>query len=505
MPTTSQSCHPGQSSPPLARAALALVDLFCGAGGTSTGILKACQQLGLRAQLTAVNHWTTAINTHSLNHPEVRHICEPVENLHPLDLVKSGYLHLLAASCECRFHSRARGGGPCNEQSRSQPWQLIRWASDITVENIMMENVPEFLDWGPLNTRTKRPLKSKKGLYFRSFVAALQNLGYTVEWAVQNCADYGDATTRRRLILQARLNHPITWPEPSHGPGRAHPYEPFRKHWDRSIAGKSIFREDGSLRHCKNTIRRMIAGFEKQGRAAEPFLCILRGTSETAINSTTRSIDEPLPTVTAGGGHMMICEPFLIQTDHVGRQDPNPRSLDNPIPSVVTKQNLLLVEPFVIGQQSGAAPRSIDKPLPTVATAGAIRLVEPFLMKYHAGERSPRTHSVDEPIRTIDTQNRFAIVEPMVMKYYKSGVCKSVNAPLDTVTTKARFLIVEPTTGDRYGLDIHTRMVQPHELAACHSFPAHYKFTGNKADQTKQIGNSVPVELACAHARSILS
>jgi DNA (cytosine-5)-methyltransferase 1 len=457
----------------LARAALALVDLFCGAGGTSTGILKACDQLGLSANLIAVNHWTTAINTHALNHPTVRHICEPVENLHPLDLVKSGYLHLLAASCECRFHSRARGGGPCNEQSRSQPWQLIRWATDITVEDILMENVPEFVDWGPLNTRTKRPVKSKKGQYFRSFVAALQNLGYTVDWRVQNCADYGDATTRRRLILQARLHNPITWPEPTHGPGRAHPYEPFRKHWDQSIPGKSIFREDGTLRHCKNTIRRMIAGFEKQGRAAEPFLCILRGTSETAIHSTTRSIDEPLPTVTAGGGHMMICEPFLVQTDHVGRPDPNPRSLDNPIPSVVTKQNLLLVDPFLI--------------------------------KYHAGERSPRTHSVDEPIRTIDTQNRFAIVEPMVMKYYKSGICKSVNDPLDTVTTKARFLVIEPTTGDHYKLDIRTRMVQPHELAACHSFPKSYVFTGNKADQTKQIGNSVPVELACAHARAILS
>jgi len=96
------------------------------------------------------------------------------------------------------------------------------------------------------------------------------------------------------------------------------------------------------------------------------------------------------------------------------------------------------------------------------------------------------------------------IVEPMVMKYYKTGRCKSINSPLDTVTTKARFMLIEPISGDTVGLDILTRMVQPHELAAVHSFPKHYKFTGNKADQTKQIGNSVPVELATAHAEAVL-
>src|SRR5688572_19577961 len=96
-----------------------VVDLFCGLGGQTAGILEAARERRIKLNLVAVNHWTTAINTHSLNHPNVRHICEPVENLLPAKVIPSRRLHLLAAGCECTFHSNARGGGPCNEQSRS--------------------------------------------------------------------------------------------------------------------------------------------------------------------------------------------------------------------------------------------------------------------------------------------------------------------------------------------------------------------------------------------------
>ena len=77
--------------------------------------------------------------------------------------------------------------------------------------------------------------------------------------------------------------------------------------------------------------------------------------------------------------------------------------------------------------------------------------------------------------------------------------------PLDTVTTKARFMLVEALSGREVAeLDIRTRMLQPHELAAAHSFPKGYRFVGNKEEQTKQIGNSVPVEMAAAHAEAVL-
>lgn len=454
-----------------------VIDLFCGAGGTSTGILKAIhERMGKRAKLTAVNHWKTAVNTHSLNHPEVKHICETVENLHPLDLVKSGRLDLLAASCECRFHSNARGGGPCNEQSRSQPWQLIRWATDIHVENIMMENVREFMNWGPLHARTKRPIKSKKSQYFKGFVNALINLGYRVEFKVQVCANFGDPTSRPRLMLMARKGKEVIWPELTHGPGRAKPWNSARGIIDWKLKGKSIFNADGSFRHCRNTMKRIAGGLRTLGgKAAEPYLILLRGTSDAQIDNSARSIDDPVPTLTAGGRHVMLCEPF-ISAYHNGR---------------------------------GGESRnySVDNPLPTQDTSNRFALVEPIIVQFdQAGANGGYARPIDRPLATVVTKQNMLLVQPMVLKYYKTGRCKPVDEPLDTVTTKPRFMLVEPTaSAPGLALDILTRMLQPHELARAHSFPSDYRFTGNKEDQTKQIGNSVPVELAAAHAEAILS
>ena len=55
-----------------------------------------------------------------------------------------------------------------------------------------------------------------------------------------------------------------------------------------------------------------------------------------------------------------------------------------------------------------------------------------------------------------------------------------------------------PVLEDGRVIDIRIRMLKPSELAAAHSFPADYKLTGNRGEQVKQIGNSVPVETAAA-------
>jgi DNA (cytosine-5)-methyltransferase 1 len=491
------------------------VDLFCGAGGTSSGILKAAdERLQRKINLTAVNHWQTAINTHTLNHPRVKHICEPVENIHPLDLVKSGHLHLLAASCECRFHSNARGGGPCNEQSRSQPWQLIRWATDIQVDNILMENVREFMNWGPLNKRTKRPLKSKKGAHFKAFINALLNLGYNVDFKVQVAADFGDPTSRPRLMLIASKFKPVKFPEPSHGPGRSQPWRVARECIDFSIVSKSIFK-DGKARHCANTLKRIAAGLQKFGGVnAEPFLIILRGSTEGHFPASARSIDEPMPTVTTSGKHAYLVEPMIMTLDRPITNRSKVRGLDEPVPTITSARRVALVEPFIFAANHGedTPPRgsierrvkSLDEPLPTITTQNAFGLCEPILVQTdQQGGNGIYARPLSRPLGTIVTKQNTLLVEPFIVKYYSTA--KGAEEPLDTVTTRDRFLLIEPKSGRTVAeLDIRARLLQPHELAAAHSFPKHYKFTGNKGDQTKQIGNSVPVELACAHAEAAL-
>jgi DNA (cytosine-5)-methyltransferase 1 len=229
--------------------ALKIADLFSGAGGTSTGAVEAIRALGYEAQLTAINHWDVAIATHSKNHPNARHLCTSIDDINPRHLFKEGELEILWASPECTHHSTARGGKPINDQSRATAWCVIRWAEALRPNIILVENVPEFETWGPIGSNN-RPLKSKKGEIFRSWVANLEAIGYRVNWQILQAADYGDPTTRRRLFVQAvRGRKKIVWPNPMYAPAEESDLLGTRKAWrtardhviDWSLPGKSIF------------------------------------------------------------------------------------------------------------------------------------------------------------------------------------------------------------------------------------------------------------------------
>jgi DNA (cytosine-5)-methyltransferase 1 len=88
---------------------IAAVDLFCGAGGTSSGLWRVPRRwAGL--DLVAVDHWQVAIETHSANLPGRRQFARGLRRCIPREVVPGGYLRLLCASPECTHHSVARGG-----------------------------------------------------------------------------------------------------------------------------------------------------------------------------------------------------------------------------------------------------------------------------------------------------------------------------------------------------------------------------------------------------------
>jgi DNA (cytosine-5)-methyltransferase 1 len=524
---------------------LLCADLFCGAGGASTSLLRAATALGLDVKLVAVNHWPTAIETHTMNHPGVRHLCESVERVNPREVVPGGRLHLLMAGPECTNHSRARGGRPVNDQSRASAWHILKWCQELYIDNVLIENVEEFREWGPLGANGK-PLKSKKGLTYKAFLEALRSLGYAVEDRVLCAADYGDPTTRRRLFIIARRGRrAVEWPMPTHSKMGGRTLFGLTKKWraareviDFAIPSRSIF--DPTRRPLSpKTIARILAGLERfGGEALKPFLVVLRN------HADGRSLDRPLPTLAAQGQHVALVEPFLMHITHgtdVGRTHP----LDNPVPTVTGahRGEIALCEPFMLSQASGGAPRHIDQPVPTICTDGAHSLVEPFMVAVahgdnapgsgrgnggrvrsvddplpvvtasgreyavvepflvpHYGERdgqTPRTHSVDDPMPTIPAtgSGKFDVVQPFLASYYYGTKNISpVSAPVPTITTKDRFALVLPVINGM-ALDIRLRMLKPSELARATSFPESYRFAGNQGDQVKQIGNAWPGEL----------
>jgi DNA (cytosine-5)-methyltransferase 1 len=429
-------------------------DLFCGAGGITAGTWQACQEMGYRLELVAVNHWERAIQTHMANFPQFRHICAsltPIEprqtagtlwetgtdGISPRKAVPSGKLDHLAASPECTNHSNAKGSKPRSEQSRATPWCILRWAEALRPESILIENVPEFQKWGPLDD-TGHPVKAREGDTFRAFLQAVDSLGYAVAWRVLNTADYGDPTCRRRMFIAAiRGRASVRWPDATHSRNAEHGlpcWRAAREVLDFRKPSQSIFDRPEPLK--PKTIERIAYGLRKfGGKAAEPFLVMLYGTGKA------RSIDRPMPTVTAQGNHIALVQPFITAIAH---------------------------------------------------TSGG-----------------PRAYSVEAPIPCITGTRTFALIEPYVVKYNRTGRAKSIGQPLDTISTKPRFGLVEPVAligadGRDYGLDILYRMVQPDELAAAMSFPPDYWFAGTKDEQVRQIGNAVPIRTACQLTKALL-
>lgn len=513
-----------------------VADLFCGAGGATTGVYQAARTLGVPLDVLAINHWPVAVETHQQNFPDAKHLCMSVESVDPRAVVPSGHLHLLVAGVECTHHSNARGGRPINDQSRASAWNVMRWCELLRVDHVLIENVPEFQSWGPLTTKM-RPVKGRKGETYRAFLAALASLGYTVEARVLNAADYGDATTRKRLFIQAvRGKGPIAWPEPTHSQRgsvsllrSSAKWRAAREVIDWSLPSKSIFERTKAL--SPNTLKRIEAGLRRFGARpfvlqqqsggaprltsepiptiatkgavslVEPFVVQLRGTADGQIEDSARSLDDPLSTVSASGAHHALVEPFIITPG--GADLPNGRSVNDPLPTVTCSDRFALVEPFIVpyyGPKLNEQPRShsISEPLPTLTTENRFGLVEPFIVVNNANN-TPK--SLDDPLPTVTGGNRHYLVEPFTMPYCSNGgaLARPVSQPLGTVTTRDRFALVIPD-----GMDIRFRMLQPHELSAAMGFPVGYQFAGNKGDIVRQIGNAWACHTATALCRVIL-
>jgi DNA (cytosine-5)-methyltransferase 1 len=481
---------------------LQIGDMFCGAGGSTTGIRQAIDAMGSRAKIWAFNHWNIAIDTHSANYADVNHICASVEQLDPTKIFPDRELDLLWASPACTHHSVARGGRPRCEQQRAPAWIILHWLENLKVKRVIIENVPEFRNWGPLDDEG-RTIKELKGATFQAFISGIKSLGYSVDYRVLNAADYGDPTVRKRLFIQAikGAGREITWPNITHvnmqDEENLPRWIPAREIIDWSLHGESIFRRKKPLADA--TIRRIEHGIMRFWHPyTEPFLVLLRGTG------TSRSVDKPLPSITAQGKHLGLVTPFLI--NNYGQSKSG--SIDDPLPTVTgSSPKAALIEPFITrfhgGPDSEKRNHSINDPLPVIDTSNRYAVVEPFITAIGHSSARDRSRSIDEPLSTIVSKAEHCLIEPFLVKYYGNGGAVSVDVPLGTITGKEHFGLVEP--GGEFILDIRFRMLQPHEEAAAMSFPKNYVFQGTKGDVQKQIGNAVPVKISQALAENILS
>ncbi|MFG6159677.1 DNA cytosine methyltransferase [Halomonas sp. 1390] len=453
-----------------------VVDNFAGGGGASEGIEQA---LGRPVDL-AINHDATAIAVHTANHPGAEHSVADVWDIDPEQATHGMPVGLAWFSPDCRHHSKAKGGRPVSKSVRGLAWVAARWAAKVKPRVICLENVEEFLDWGPLLKDAQGrivPDPGRKGQTFRAFVRTMKRHGYQVDWRILRACDFGAPTIRRRLFLVARRDGlPIVWPKPTHADpaaphvrlGKVKPWRTAAECIDWSIPCPSIFDRPRPLADA--TLRRIAKG-------------VMRYVVEAA-------------------------EPFMIQTGYGERPGQSPRVLDlnRPLGTVVAGgEKHALVSAFLAKHYTGVVGDDLRKPLPTITATDHNAPVAVSLINLKGSDRGGRDPR--HPMPTVCAGGTHAAaVAAFLVKYYGQGVGQVMGEPMHTMPTKDRFGLVTVTIeGEQYAIvDIGMRMLQPHELAAAQGFPADYQFAEvagravPKYQQVRLIGNSVCPPMARA-------
>lgn len=461
-----------------------IIDSFAGGGGASTGIEWA---LG-RSPDFAVNHDDEALLMHAANHPDTVHLKENIWKVDPRALTKGQPVFLLWASPDCRHHSKAKGGAPVSRSVRGLADVVLVWAETVSPQIILLENVEEFAQWGPLGDNGK-PCPARKGAEFARWVRHLEKLGYAVDWRELRACDYGAPTIRKRLVLVARRDRkPILWPAPTHAKpddprvkaGVLKPWRTAAEIIDWSLICPSIFLTRPEAKAAKlrvvrpladKTMARIARGFKRHVLdRAEPFVVTLNHSGE---GFRGQGLGEPFRTVTSARDAHGLTVPYLAGVGgRMGQSGERP--VHKPYHTATTKADTVLVTPFVSHAQQGGRSRPADAPLHTVCASAKDQnqILAPFL----AVNRFDATgQKVEAPLPTI-TANSF-IKRP------------DAGGPLSAV---AGFLV--PRYGERPGQEPRSRSVEEPapvvvptgnggDLAACYLAQHNLNAIGRPADE----------------------
>ncbi|PAC27835.1 DNA cytosine methyltransferase [Flectobacillus sp. BAB-3569] len=504
-----------------------IVDLFCGAGGTTTGFDMANDAKGnkIAKVIACVNHDAFAIKSHWQNHPDVVHFEEDILVLDLTKLIKvvqeakKRYPNaklVLWASLECTNFSNAKGGQPRDADSRTLAWGLIRYLQAIAFDYVMIENVSEFQDWGPLDANNK-PIKELKGIDFQKWCSVVDSMGFYNQWTKLNSADFGASTSRKRLFgCFARFGMPIVFPEPTHAKKSPNlkPWNAVKHCLDFEDEGKSIFQREKPL--VDSSLERILAGLKKHIIAGDSSFILKYNSMNKAGKHKPPSIHEPCHTIACQGRLGLVQASFIAQY-YSGKPEGKVKCSSEPIGAITTVDHHSLCNVFMFkyhGNEKGAM--SIEQPCSTITTKDRLAKVQVqhWLDKSYSG---PENHqSVEAPAGTIMTVDKHQLASAFLINPSHGGHSHNIEKPCPVIIArqdKAPLYLITAVYGEfaipiydddsevmisikqlmaQYGIvDIKTRMLKVQELKIIQGFPADYVLHGNQSKQKKFIGNSV--------------
>lgn len=519
---------------------LLYIDLFCGAGGTSTGIENA--RLGgqqCAKVIACVNHDANAIASHAANHPDALHFTEDIRTLELSPLVahteRLRLLHpdaylVLWASLECTNFSRAKGGQPRDADSRTLAEHLFRYIEALQPDYIQIENVEEFMSWGDMEHG--KPISRDKGRLYLQWVNNVKSYGYDFDWRVLNAADFGAYTSRKRYFgVFAKKGLPIAFPEATHAkcPEKSEnnlfpdlslqQWKPVREVLDLNDEGESIFARKKPL--VEKTLQRIYAGLIKfVAGGKDTFMVKWNSVNGKTGKYVPPSIDEPSPTV-ACQNRLGVAKAYFLSKQFSGDPSGKNISIEEPAGTLTCIDHHALVDTeFLTAFFGNGYNSSIEAPAPTLKCKEHLGLVTTnFLANGYSG--GGQISDIGKPCPSILTKPKQKVVScHYLMNPQFSSPGGSIDKPCFTliarmdkmppylVSTEEGFAIDVYETDSPmtrrikefmalYGIvDIRMRMLRISELKRIMGFPEDYTLIGTQAEQKKYIGNAVEVNMA---------
>lgn len=511
---------------------LLYIDLFCGAGGTSTGVNTARLDGEECAKVIAcVNHDANAIASHASNHPEAMHFTEDIrtldlslliEHLQQCRAENPEALTVLWASLECTNFSRAKGGQPRDADSRTLAEHLFRYIEEIQPDYIQIENVEEFMSWGEVDENGK-PVSMDKGKSYLRWVRNVKRYGYNFEHRILNAADYGAYTSRKRFFgIFARKGLPIVFPEATHcKSGEKSLFEdmerwrPVRDVLDFENEGESIFGRKKPL--SEKTLERIYAGLIKfVAGGKEAFMIKYNSVNQKTGKYCPPSLDDPCPTV-ACQNRLALAKVSFLSKQFGGSPEGKNISVDAPAGTITTIDH----HAFISVQYGNGYSIPLNRPAPTLTTKDKLSIVKPCFLDNQYGNGKPTSVDSVSGCLTTNPKQKLVTCDRFLMNPQFGSAGSSIDDPCFTLIARMDkrppYLIVTET-GDvaiqiydddspmmvkikefmalYCVVDIKMRMLTVVELLLIQGFPRNYILIGTQAEQKKYIGNAVEVTIA---------
>ncbi|MEL7600597.1 MAG: DNA cytosine methyltransferase [Proteiniphilum sp.] len=438
------------------------IDLFAGAGGTSTGVEKAMVNGKKVARvIVCVNHDINAIASHFANHPHALHFTEDIRTLDlslivslvkKIRMMKPDAKIVLWASLECTNFSKAKGGLPRDADSRTLAEHLYRYIQAIHPDYIQIENVEEFMAWGDVDKEGK-PLSMKKGCSYQRWIHTVKKYGYDYDYRILNAADYGAYTSRRRYFgIFVKDGLPIAFPEPTHAknPPKGDLFGTKLKKWkavkdvlDFSDEGESIFDRKKPL--VEATLDRVLSGLIKfVGGGKDKWLLKYNSVNGKTGKHIPPGIDEPCPVVSVQGRIGIVQAKRFLAKYYSGRPDGKVISVDGPAGAITTVDGHSLVTgKFLSAYYGNGFNSSVDDPSPVVPTKDRLSLINPRFITSYNYKDEPK--DIESPCPTVLTKDRFSLTSPkFIMNNYSGGGQHSnVDHPCPAITQVPKQNVVQ--------------------------------------------------------------